>query len=110
MRGLGFGQTQVEGVLHRDRADRGAVPAGGALGGIDIARLPVYRGLEISRLSRDFLDFAEGVDFDVGVPADLDQLGGDNSHGTIIGGKRLVDLGHGAADGRAFFHQMDVIA
>ena len=30
------------------------------------------------------------MEFDIDVPADLDQFGGDNSHGTIIGGKGLV--------------------
>ena len=29
---------------------------------------------------------------DVQMPADLDQFGRDNSHGTVIGGKRLVEL------------------
>jgi len=50
------------------------------------------------------------MNFDVAVPADLDQLGGDNSHGAVVAGEGLVDLGHGAADGRALFHQVDVIA
>jgi len=33
------------------------------------------------------------------MPADLDQFGRDNSHGTVIGGKGLVELGHEPADG-----------
>jgi len=36
---------------------------------------------------------------DVQVPADLDQLGGDDSHGAIIGWKGFVQLGHDAPDG-----------
>jgi len=49
------------------------------------------------------------VQLDVQMPADLDQFGGDNSHCTVIGGKGLVQLRHGPADGRTFFDQVDVI-
>jgi hypothetical protein len=41
------------------------------------------------------------------MPADLDQLGRDNSHGAIIGGKGLVDLRHGAPDGGGALHQIN---
>ncbi len=44
-----------------------------------------------------------GDEFNVQVPADLDQFGRDDSHGAIIGGKGLVQLRHGAPDGRALF-------
>ena len=37
---------------------------------------------------------------DVRMAADLDQLGGNDSHGAIVGGKGLVQFGHGPADGR----------
>jgi hypothetical protein len=39
------------------------------------------------------------------MPADLDQFGSQNSHGAVIGGKGLVQLGHVAADARGLFHQ-----
>jgi hypothetical protein len=32
------------------------------------------------------------------MPADLDQFRRDNSHGTVVGGKGLIQLGHHAAD------------
>ena len=43
-----------------------------------------------------FKGFNLGVrnDIDVKVPADLDQLGRDNSHGTIICWKGLIQLCH----------------
>ena len=47
---------------------------------------------------------------DIEMPADLDQFGRDNSHGTIIGGKGLVQLGHYPANGGGFFQKVDVIA
>jgi hypothetical protein len=40
------------------------------------------------------------------MPADLDQFGGDNSHGAIVGRKGLVELSHHASDGRAFLYQV----
>jgi hypothetical protein len=44
------------------------------------------------------------------MPADLDQFGRDNSHGTVIGGKGLVQLGHHASNGGGPFHQVDIVA
>jgi hypothetical protein len=40
----------------------------------------------------------------VNMPADLDQLGRDNSHGTVIGGEGLVQLRHDPADCWPLFH------
>jgi len=41
------------------------------------------------------------------MPADLDQFGREYSHGAVIGGKGLVELGHMAADGRRFFNKVN---
>ena len=40
------------------------------------------------------------------MPADLDQFRRENSHGAIIGGKGLIQLGHMAADTGSFFHHI----
>jgi hypothetical protein len=53
---------------------------------------------EISWGSLDRFQISVGDQLDIHVPADLDQFGGDNSHGTIVGGKGLVQLGHDATD------------
>jgi hypothetical protein len=90
-------------------ADFQAGAAAGALGGIDIAGFLFQGGGEIPGFAGDILQFGKREQLDVGVPADLDQLGGDNSHGAVIGGKGLVDLRHGAADGRALLHQVNKI-
>ncbi len=66
--------------------------------------------LEITGLSADVGDFRERQQFDVGVPADLDQFGGQDSHRAVIGRKRLVQLGHYTAYRRRFFDHVDVIA
>jgi len=43
------------------------------------------------------------------MPADLDQFRGDNSHGAIICGEGLVQLGHDPAYGRGFFQKVYVV-
>ena len=42
------------------------------------------------------------------MPADLDQFGRENSHGAVIGGKGLVELGHMPANARPFLNQIDL--
>ena len=48
------------------------------------------KGLEISFGSADIFNVGTGMEFDIDMPADLDQFRGDNSHGTVIGGEGLV--------------------
>jgi hypothetical protein len=97
-------------IGHNDWTYLGAFTAAGAFLQEYGSGLLGQGDVEITGLAANFLQFGEGVDFDVGVPADLDQLGGDNSHGAVVGGKGLVDLGHVAADGRTLLHQVDVVA
>jgi hypothetical protein len=52
------------------------------------------------------LNFSEGVDLYVGMPADLDQLGCEYSHGAVIGRKGLVKLGHVAPNAWRLFDQV----
>jgi hypothetical protein len=42
------------------------------------------------------------------MPADLDQLGCEYSHGAVIGGKGFVKLGHVAPDARRFLDQVNL--
>jgi hypothetical protein len=53
---------------------------------------------EVSRFACDLLNFRQGQQLDVEVPADLDQLGGDNSHRAIVGREGLIQLRHHPAD------------
>ena len=62
--------------------------------------------LEVSCLTFHTIDFGIGEDLYIGMPADLDQLRREYSHGAVIGRKGLVELGHMAADGRRFFNQI----
>jgi hypothetical protein len=66
--------------------------------------------LEISGRALHGLQISVSDKFYVQVPADLDQFGGDNSHGTIIGGKGLIQLGHGPSYGRGFFKEVDIVS
>jgi hypothetical protein len=64
--------------------------------------------LETSYLPLHALDFGVGEDLYIWMPADLDQFGRENSHGTVVGGKRLIELGHMAANARRFLHQVNL--
>ena len=86
----------------RYRAIFNANAATGAQLHVDASGLFLDSYLEISRASFNRLEIRIGDEFDVQVPADLDQFGGDNSHRAVIRGKRLVQLSHDAADGRRF--------
>jgi hypothetical protein len=76
---------------------------------VDAARTLVDFDLEIPLFTRNALDIRKGNEFNVDVPADLDQFGRDNSHGTVIGGKGLIQLRHNPADGTGFFNEIDII-
>jgi hypothetical protein len=74
MHGLVVGDVLVEaiGILHR-----AILHAGGAAGALvfdDVARLFGQRDRKVARLSVDTVDFGVGENFDVWMPADLDQF------------------------------------
>ena len=77
------------------------VDAGGALFDFD---------LEVAGVALDAFKIRVGDQFDVQMPADLDQYGGDNSHRTVVGGKCLVQLGHDPANRRGLFEKVDIIS
>jgi hypothetical protein len=97
-------------VIHTPRALFGARPAGDALLGIYESRLFEDLQLEIPSLASDGRDLGKGQKLDVEMPADLDQLGRDDSHGAVVGGKGLVQLRHDSADGGGPFHEINVVA
>jgi len=66
--------------------------------------------LEVSRFAFNGFKIRIGDEFDIQMPADLDQFGRYDSHGTVICGKGLVQLGHGPSNGRTFLQQIDVIS
>jgi hypothetical protein len=64
--------------------------------------------LKVSCFSFYSINFSEGQDLYVGMPADLDQFGSEYSHGAVIGGIGLVKLGHMAAYGRGFLNKVNL--
>jgi hypothetical protein len=48
--------------------------------------------LEISLFPLDVNNLRKCQEFNIEVPADLDQFGRNNSHGAVIGGKGLIQL------------------
>jgi len=54
--------------------------------------------LEIAGFAFDGFKICVCDEFDVQMPADLDQYGGDNSHRAVVGGESLVELRHDATD------------
>ncbi len=96
--GFSCGQSFVIFIGQFYGTDLTAFPATSALGQIHKAGLLPESGLEMSCFSIQSENFGVGQNFDIQMPADLDQFGRDNSHGTIIGGKGLIQLRHQPAD------------
>jgi len=65
---------------------------------------------EVSSFSFYPVNFGVAQDLNIGIPADLDQFGCEYSHGTVIGRKGLVKLGHVAANGWRLVHQINLKA
>jgi len=108
--GLPGANTLVELAGHGHRANLGAITATGALFQVNVAGLFPHGNLEAARLPCYGLHLCKGKKFDVEMPADLDQFWRDDSHGTIVGGEGLVQLGHCPANGGTFFNQIDLVA
>ena len=88
----------------------GTGAAADAQGLIDVAGLAGDIDGKTADFPLDLLDFAEGSQLDVQMPADLDQFRGNDSHRAVIGGKGLVQLGHDPADGRTLLHQVHIVS
>jgi hypothetical protein len=68
------------------------------------------RDLKVTLFPFNTLDIGKGDQLYVNVPADLDQFGRDNSHGAVVGGEGLVQLGHNPANGGGPLNQIYVKA
>ena len=67
-------------------------------------------GLEATLFTLEFSEFRCCEKLYVKVPADLDQFGRNNSHGTVVGWESLVQLGHHPANCRGFLHEIYIIS
>ncbi|OPY08640.1 MAG: hypothetical protein A4E66_01833 [Syntrophus sp. PtaB.Bin001] len=86
-------------ILHTNRTPRTFVLD-------DVSWFSLQRYLEISHLSRYTINFRVSQDLDIWMPADLDQFGCKNSHGAVIGGEGLIQLGHMTPDAGRLLHQV----
>jgi hypothetical protein len=69
-----------------------------------------YLDFKVALLPGDAFHLGQGEELNVEMPADLDQFRREDSHGAVIGGEGLVQLGHDAADGGRLFDKIDVKA
>jgi hypothetical protein len=107
--GLPGAQALFEFIRQLDWADRCAVAATGTFRFINVTGLLAHRNLEIPFGSGDFFYRSTRKQADIEMPADLDQFGGDNSHGTVIGREGFIQLRHGTADAELFVQQIYII-
>jgi hypothetical protein len=98
VRGPARGQALIVFARQLYRAGFCTIPTGRALGCVNVARGLSKGDLEVSLAPGDLLDFSARDQVDVQMPADLDQFRRNNSHGTVIGRKGLVQFAHHAAD------------
>jgi hypothetical protein len=66
--------------------------------------------LKVSYFSLYTINFSIGENLYIGMPADLDQLGCEYSHGAVIGREGLVKLGHMAPNARRPLDQVNLEA
>jgi hypothetical protein len=98
--GLSVAQTLIilTGQYYRTYVD--AITTGRTFGSINITWGFADSNLEIPFIAFNLLYIGTGDQVDIKMPADLDQFGRENSHGTVIGGEGLVQFGHNPTNGR----------
>ena len=106
--GLSLSQAAVEAVVDLYGADLGAVTAVVADQLVDVPGLLSQPRFEVARRAFQFLQFGEGVNFDVGIPGTLHQLRRDDAGRAIPRGKGFVQVGHHAADGSRALYEMNL--
>ena len=87
----------------------GAGTAGDTFFHVHVSRALRQIDFKIAFLTLNAFDLRKGQQFDIDVPADLDQFRRDNSHCAIVGREGLVQLGHYTADSGGFFHRNNFV-
>ena len=108
--GTASAQTLIEGVRHYGGTFFRTGTAAGALVFVNVTSFPAHRDFEIPRLTVHFLHFAIRQKCYIGMSTDIQHLGRENSDGTIVGGKRFIQLSHLAADAGQLLHHVDLNA
>ena len=76
----------------------------------DVSGLCGQGDVEVPYLPFYTVNFGIRQNLYVGMPADLDQFGGENSHRAVVRGVGLVQLSHMAANGGGPLNEIDLIA
>jgi hypothetical protein len=97
----------IKPVVDLNWADLDAITTAVASHHIDIAWVFAHRDPEMSFLTFDTHNLGKGMDPDVFMALDIHHFWRENTHGTIVGRKRLVKLRHMAADGRFALNEVD---
>jgi hypothetical protein len=105
--GLPLGQAGIVNICYTLWAFLCTGAAGNAQICIDVPGRLGDRYLKVACLTRYALEFRQRKQLNVGVPADPDQFRRNNSHGALVGRKRLIKLCHGTPDGRRRFYQVN---
>ena len=88
--GLPFYQTTLKLIGYFNRAGRSTITAAGTFLYVNIAGKFFYPHLEVPRFSLHFLNLCPGQNLYIGMPPGINQLGCQDTHSTIIGGKGLI--------------------
>jgi hypothetical protein len=107
--GFSLAETCIVFIIYLRRTFLSTETTGNTFLGVHITGILDDFDFEISLLPRDALYLRKGQELNVKMPADLDQFGRKDSHGAVIGGEGLVQLGHDATDGGGPFHEIDII-
>ena len=106
-----YGSTLPKSLIKRIRDHRGTLlltrPTSSAFVLINKAGLPAYLHLIGPCLPLYLFHLTVGQKLYVGMSTDIQHLGRQDSDGTVVGGKGLVQLRHFPADAGQFFHQVD---
>jgi len=97
-------------VRDLDGTDLGAIATGLTGFDRDITGLFVDQNFKIPGASLQLIDLCIGQDFNVSVPPCINQFGGHDAHGAVIGGERLVQLSHGPPNAQVLLEEVDLEA
>jgi hypothetical protein len=87
---LALSQTKIKLTRNANRADLGTITAAGTALEVNVTRLSLDGNLKVPHITGYLFNLSKSEQFDIQMPADLDQFGRDNSHGAVVGGKGLV--------------------
>ena len=96
---LSLGKARIIFIVNFGWTFLGTETAGNTFRRVHIARGLNQLYFEVPLFPGDAFHLGQGEELNVEMPADLDQFGREDSHGTVIGGEGLVQLGHEATDG-----------